>query len=89
MLLESDSPIDEAKPFRMARDVYKSCMDKEQIEIMGVRPLKEILKQFGGWPVLEGDAWNDEGYIWYEQVSRQYPGTLFLSIQLCGSVVKK
>ncbi len=68
MLLESDSPKDEAKPFRMARDVYKSCMDKDQIEMMGVRPLKDILKQFGGWPVLEGDSWNDEGYIWYEQV---------------------
>jgi hypothetical protein len=50
MLLESDSPKDEAKPFRMARDVYKSCMDKEAIEALGIQPIKDILKQFGGWP---------------------------------------
>ena len=50
MLLESDSPKEEAKAFRMAKDVYKSCMDKESIEALGIQPIKDILKQFGGWP---------------------------------------
>jgi predicted metalloendopeptidase len=50
MLLESDSPKEEAKAYRMAKDVYKSCMDKESIEALGIEPIKDILKQFGGWP---------------------------------------
>jgi Peptidase family M13 len=32
------------------RDVYKSCMDTEGIEALGIQPMKDILKKFGGWP---------------------------------------
>ncbi len=69
MLLEEPNESGEPKPFHMARDVYKSCMDTERIEQLGVEPLKDILKKLGGWPVLEGDQWQGEdGYVWYEQV---------------------
>ena len=54
MLLEEDSPVGEAKPFRMARDVYKSCMDIGKIEQLGLEPVKQILNDLGGWPVLLG-----------------------------------
>lgn len=64
MLLEEESLPYEPKPFRMAKDVYKSCMDKDRIEDLGVEPLKGILKELGGWPVLEGTSWSDAGYIW-------------------------
>ena len=30
----------------------------------GLEPLKAILKKLGGWPLLEGPAWNEEGYKW-------------------------
>jgi predicted metalloendopeptidase len=50
MLLESESLKDEPKPFRMAKAVYKSCMDTEAIEGLGIQPMKDILKKFGGWP---------------------------------------
>ncbi len=69
MLLESEGVAGEPRPFRMARDVYRSCMDKERIEEAGTRPLIGILKRLGGWPVLHRD-WNDTGYVWYEQVYR-------------------
>ena len=64
MLLEEESYAGEPKPFRMAKDVYKSCMDKDRIEELGVEPLKGILRELGGWPVLEGSNWNGDGYIW-------------------------
>eukprot|EP00095_Tigriopus_kingsejongensis_P004532 maker-scaffold532_size145644-snap-gene-0.44 protein:Tk04532 transcript:maker-scaffold532_size145644-snap-gene-0.44-mRNA-1 annotation:"membrane metallo-endopeptidase-like 1-like" len=70
LLLEEENSPDEAKSFHMARDVYKSCMDKEEIEIMGLDPLKQILRDLGGWPALEGDSWDGSNYIWYEQVYR-------------------
>ncbi len=53
MLLEEPNAEGEPKPFRMARDVYRSCMDKERIEQLGVTPLKEILRELGGWPGME------------------------------------
>lgn len=70
MILEEESPRGEAKPFRMARDVYKSCMDIGKIEEMGLEPIKKIINDLGGWPVLLGpdEAWVDTNYIWYEQV---------------------
>ena len=74
LLEETPDPSDprDAKPFRMARDIYKSCMDKSQIEALGLQPIKDILKKLGGWPALEGPSWTgtSEGkpYIWYEQV---------------------
>ena len=54
MILETDSSPNEAKPFRMAKDVYKSCMDVGKIEELGLEPIKEILNDLGGWPVLLG-----------------------------------
>ena len=33
---------------------------------MGVRPLQNLLKGFGGWPVLEGDEWQGDDFKWWE-----------------------
>jgi membrane metallo-endopeptidase-like protein 1 len=70
MLLEEENTEDEPKPFQMARSVYMSCMDKERIEQLGTEPLKNILLELGGWPVMLGAGWSEAGYIWYEQVYR-------------------
>ena len=50
------------------RKFYKSCMDLERLEELGVNPLLKTLKELGGWPVLEGEGWSGEGYEWWEQV---------------------
>ena len=71
MILEEQSEPNEAKPFRMARDVYKSCMDVGKIQDLGLEPIKQILEELGGWPVLLGPngTWTSQNnYIWYEQV---------------------
>jgi hypothetical protein len=42
------------------RDYYKSCVDEETREGLGVQPLLDLLQQLGGWPVLDGqrfDGW--------------------------------
>jgi hypothetical protein len=36
-------------------------MDEERIESAGLEPLLIKLRELGGWPVLEGDAWNQTG----------------------------
>ena len=54
--------------FTMARNVYKACMDLDQIEEAGLEPLKQMLREMGGWPVLEGDSWNAEKFNWIDTV---------------------
>ena len=44
MLLEEENVEGEPKPFQMARNVYTSCMDKEGIERLGTKPLKDTLR---------------------------------------------
>ncbi|KAG5682753.1 hypothetical protein PVAND_012086 [Polypedilum vanderplanki] len=36
-----------------AKTFYKSCMDLHEIRKIGDKPLRDILKRLGGWPVVE------------------------------------
>jgi hypothetical protein len=38
------------------------CPDK--IESLGTEPLKKDLRDFGGWPVIEGDQWKVGEFSW-------------------------
>lgn len=67
-LLEGAIMPEEPKPFRMAKAVFQSCMDTERIERLGLDPLKRILSSLGGWPVLEGAAWVDPEFKWYNTI---------------------
>ena len=67
-LLEAEAAEGEWEVFGKARKFYKSCMDLERLEELGVNPMLETLKELGGWPVLEGEGWSGEGYQWWEQV---------------------
>ena len=49
--------------FHQAKGYYKSCMDLDGLQKMGLTPLKDLLKTVGGWPVLE-DNWNEEKFNW-------------------------
>lgn len=53
--------------FKMAKRHYKACMDEEKREELGVKPMKEYLDVFGGWPVLLGEAWTKTAE-WYETI---------------------
>lgn len=39
-----------------------------RLEELGLEPLKKILKQLGGWPVVEGDKWNETDFVWYQTI---------------------
>lgn len=38
------------------------------MEELGLEPLKKILQQFGGWPAVMGDKWNDTTFVWDEMI---------------------
>ncbi|CAG2066313.1 unnamed protein product [Timema podura] len=65
-----DEPVkaDDLKPFRLAKDLFRSCINKSRIEERGLGPFRELLKELGGWPVLEGDAWKEADFTWLNTV---------------------
>lgn len=46
------------------KQMYKSCMNLAAIEKLGTEPLKNSLKELGGWPVIEGDSWDEATFDW-------------------------
>lgn len=94
-----EEPIKETdpKPFVLAKDLYKSCMNKTLIESRGLTPLFDILKGMGGWPVLEGSMWNEEDFTWIQSVykfrkfgySVDYFFDFSIGIDLKNSTVRK
>ena len=58
------------KPFRLAKYLFRSCMNREKIEEQGVASLLKVIKAMGGWPVLEGDEWDQDNFNWFDMVYR-------------------
>lgn len=40
----------------------------ERIKEQGLKPLKDILRKMGGWPVLDGAAWNTSAFQWNHNI---------------------
>ena len=45
-------------------------MNREKIEEKGLAPLTSVLQAMGGWPLLEGDTWDQDGFKWFDMVYR-------------------
>lgn len=66
----------ESRPVRLARDFHAACLNQTRIEELGVQPQLDLLKRFGGWPVLQADdaaaaAWDaDDSWSWVEATKR-------------------
>ena len=57
-LLEDPAPPPPGSPFRLAKDSYFACMNRQKIEMLGVSPLTDILSLLGSWPVTAGPSWS-------------------------------
>lgn len=68
-LISEEAKPGEAKPFTLAKNLYKACMNKTLIEERGLKPFVTISKSLGGWPVVEGSSWDDEStWSWIQAV---------------------
>ena len=68
-------------------------MDTETIEERSLTDLQDLLTRLGGWPVVEGDGWEGEGFPWYELSIRAAKEGLdtdkILSVGMTGNVVSE
>lgn len=68
-------PIDDAdiQPFKNVRRLYAACMNTSLIENQSATPVRNVINNMGGWPVLETN-WNGNDWTWQRsvQLSRTY-----------------
>lgn len=67
-LIERPIKETDAEPFKLVKKLYQSCLNKTRAEEAGLAPLKEVLDQFGGWPVVVGDSWDDSTFVWTDMI---------------------
>lgn len=68
-LISEEAKAGESKPFTLAKDLYKACMNKTVIEERGLKPFLNISDKLGGWPAVVGDRWDDESsWTWIQAV---------------------
>lgn len=65
-LIEQPIKDNEIKAFKLVKNFYKLCMNQSAIEKNGLDAMKKIFKIAGGWPVLEGDNWQENKFDWLE-----------------------
>jgi membrane metallo-endopeptidase-like protein 1 len=65
-VFESQAVSGQPKVYDSVRNLYKSCMDEAYIEENAANQVKDIMKELGGWPLLDGDKWTGTGFTWYQ-----------------------
>lgn len=62
VLLEKEHSEGEWEIFKHFRRFYKACMNESAIEENSLPLMKSKLKSLGGWPILEGENWSEDGF---------------------------
>ncbi|XP_015840924.1 neprilysin-2 isoform X1 [Tribolium castaneum] len=67
-----DEPIQTEYPsaFNLAKKFYRACMNESAIEAEGLKRMKQIFKQIGGWPTLNGNNWRKDSFDWKDAVHK-------------------
>jgi membrane metallo-endopeptidase-like protein 1 len=88
-LLEAE--IDEKTDFeghKKAKIYYKSCMNEDKQEALGVEPIKEYLAKYGGWPVLEGDKWSGDNFdLWALLAKESFNNNILVNTKIASDAM--
>jgi len=57
----------EPQVFEDVRNFYKSCMNESLINDNSRKDLMKIVNELGGWPILQGEKWSGEKFVWQKQ----------------------
>ncbi|XP_076451583.1 neprilysin-1-like [Babylonia areolata] len=59
-LLEEPVTGKDSQATTKAKNLYASCLNETLIDLQGLEPIKKLVEELGGWPVVEGAAWRDD-----------------------------
>ncbi|CAL8117982.1 unnamed protein product [Orchesella dallaii] len=68
-ILNEDPNDEDAKPINQVKDFYKSCIDIDAIEAVGLDPLVQIIEDFGGWQLVNPGVWNSTAFDWLKSAA--------------------
>ncbi|KAH8381739.1 hypothetical protein KR093_011514 [Drosophila rubida] len=71
-----------------AKNLYKSCVNSELLAHRGLEPLQTLIRQLGGWPVLDPD-WRSTHFNWQQLAAtlRRYNNDILI-VQWVGADIK-
>lgn len=71
-----------------AKNLYKSCVNSELLNRRGLEPLHSLIRQLGGWPVLDND-WRSTHFNWQQLAAtlRRYNNDILI-VQWVGADIK-
>lgn len=72
-IIEDEIDANESNVFKLVKQLHRSCMNRTEVEALGLEPFNAILRKIGGWPAVEGDNWNETAFDWIESI-RQMRG---------------
>ncbi|KAK5647008.1 hypothetical protein RI129_005472 [Pyrocoelia pectoralis] len=64
IIIKTDVAATASKPFKLLKKYYNLCMNTTAIEEEGLKTIKQILIDLGGWPVVDGASWNESAFDW-------------------------
>lgn len=67
-IIEDEIVPKESNVFVLVKNLHRSCMNRTAVEALGLEPFRKILRQIGGWPVIEGDQWNETAWDWIQSL---------------------
>lgn len=56
-------------PVTKSKYLYRSCVNEDLINRRGEKPLLKLLKQFGGWPIIDQE-WDETRFDWLYLVAQ-------------------
>lgn len=69
-MLEQPIQMEEPRAFNLAKKFYRACMNESAIEVEGLKKIKQIFEEIGGWPTLLGSNWQEERFQWVNAVHK-------------------
>ncbi|XP_035227135.1 neprilysin-2-like isoform X2 [Stegodyphus dumicola] len=67
-ILEKRSDKTTPKYIIKLRDFYRACMLADHFNFLGKDPLKWIVEDLGGWPLVMGSKWNESAFDWMDSI---------------------
>ncbi|KAJ8673285.1 hypothetical protein QAD02_004547, partial [Eretmocerus hayati] len=85
-ILEDEIHSNDLRAFKNIKNYYKICTNETLVEEQGLEPLHNILREFGGWPVLYADKSIGSNASWMDSVYKSrklgYPLSSFITLRI-------